>query len=149
MTPRDIAFKIADHYTTPGRRRYLAEAIEIAIQGALAEYRRQMAKRLSQSLKVELARVLLGRVWEILDGKGAHAHFTSEAGQKWVVSVIAPGADAEELARLIVEKVTAPSHRCTWCGHQADTLEAIREHVGVCEKHPAVIRLRELEADRG
>jgi len=35
---------------------------------------------------------------------------------------------------------------CTWCGHTCRWQE-MREHVATCEKHPAVIRLREIEAE--
>lgn len=38
--------------------------------------------------------------------------------------------------------------RCMWCGAEQPSDDAAREHVATCEKHPAVIRLHEIEAAR-
>lgn len=35
--------------------------------------------------------------------------------------------------------------RCCWCGHVGEE-SVMKDHVATCELHPAVIRLRELEA---
>lgn len=35
---------------------------------------------------------------------------------------------------------------CMWCGASFDSQDAAREHVATCEKHPAVMRLRVIEA---
>lgn len=55
-------------------------------------------------------------------------------------------AIVDELNHLpFVEKST----RCSWCGQTfpcAPEGSAVREHVASCEHHPAVIRLREVEA---
>lgn len=44
-----------------------------------------------------------------------------------------------------LEAIGGITHRCTWCGELC-TNDSVRDHVAACERHPAVIRLREYEA---
>lgn len=46
-----------------------------------------------------------------------------------------------------LEAIGGITHRCTWCGELC-TNDSVRDHVAACERHPAVIRLREYEAKR-
>lgn len=46
----------------------------------------------------------------------------------------------------IADVTVQPFVRCMWCQLELADEAAAREHVGNCDKHPAVIKLRELEA---
>ena len=46
-----------------------------------------------------------------------------------------------------LEAIGGITHRCTWCGELC-TSENVRDHVATCERHPAVIKLREYEATK-
>jgi len=50
------------------------------------------------------------------------------------------------IAREVAGAIPAPHQiNCSWCGLLLADTDAAREHVATCDKHPAVIRLRELE----
>lgn len=50
--------------------------------------------------------------------------------------------------RAIADAVGVTSISCMWCGVLLPSEGEARDHVGTCDKHPAVIKLAELSAER-
>lgn len=54
-----------------------------------------------------------------------------------------------DVARTVARVLPTPlAYRCVWCEATHDDIEATRQHVATCDKHPAVLKLREIEAKK-
>lgn len=83
---------------------------------------------------------------DVLAGKGTAVQVIQErTGKRYTLAVIGDYS-ASGISQKVAEWLRSQTIVCLWCGHSEETREAIREHTRTCEKHPAVIRLRELEA---
>lgn len=76
-----------------------------------------------------------------LDAAEARASAAEKRARSYEAAIKVLG-DANTRALEIIGGIT---HRCTWCGELC-TSENVRDHVATCERHPAVIRLREIES---